>query len=139
MTPMQTPETAAPEANAARRSHDLFQLGCLLVGSSWVALAIFVIASALKGNDFWSPAGLAISSSLIPPLFTLGLLLVILSFPVFAAFRIRPIAITTALLLLAGLWYPFWGHDTLLVYLHVQEQAFATAGQGYCALPVTDL
>lgn len=136
---MQTPDTTIANANRTRWSLELLALGPVLLLCAGLNLISFSVASGRESDDFWTPASVALSMALVPPFFIPGFLLSILSFPAFASYRIRPITISAMLIFLALVWYPLQGHDTLMLYLHTQEQAFLYAGQRNCALPITDL
>ena len=138
MSPIQNPDTAASEANSSKRSPDLRLCGLVLLSCSGAVFLGFVLSSGLRVNDVWTPAAIAISSSLIPPFLISGLLLVVLSLSAFAN-RVRRIAIAGMLLLLTFVWYPLSGHDALLMFLYSREQAFLLAEKRYCAFPIIDL
>lgn len=138
MSPMQNPDTAAA-AKVSRRSRDLRYCGALLLAISGVALVAFGIASIGEGNNFWTPTYVAITLTLFAPFFIAGLLLSILSCQMFAASRIRTIAIVAMLIVFAAVWYPFQGHEAFMLYVDSQRQAYLLSQTRYCAFPIIDL
>lgn len=135
---MQNADTTAPTANEPTRSSDLLVFGLALIACAAVSLISASIASSKEASDLWAPASVALSLSLIPPLFIAGLFLSAIAVANLSR-RTRRIVVPTMLMLLSVVWYPLSGHDVLALYLHTQEMAFLFADQRYCALPITDL